>query len=208
MNQKSPLNKKRAMFNKRRQTNADGGSFKGEDPFNKFLYPDRSKDNISNFDELNNSRQPAQKSMISLTSQGSGNQRTPQNRKSIDQFIDPRMHAIQPYKQSPRNSRANKDSLQGLTKQSQASYGKGRGVDSNSMKSSVKGNNKSSMQGKNRRTTDSNIPRSDMFKIDDEFKNNYHAANFKSKPSDLEDPQFTTYQNILKSSTPSAQTTD
>jgi hypothetical protein len=55
--QKSPMNKKH-MFAKRRQTMADGGSFKSEDPFNKFLYPEKSRDSISNMDASNNSRQP------------------------------------------------------------------------------------------------------------------------------------------------------
>ena len=29
-----------------------------EDPFNKFLYPEKSRDSISNMDASNNSRQP------------------------------------------------------------------------------------------------------------------------------------------------------
>ena len=53
--QQSPQGKgkKKMMFGKRRQTAAQEskrGSFKGEDPFNKILYADRSRDTISNMD--------------------------------------------------------------------------------------------------------------------------------------------------------------
>lgn len=45
--------KKKTMFGKRRQTAAGDSkknSFKGEDPFNKILYADRSRDSYSNLD--------------------------------------------------------------------------------------------------------------------------------------------------------------
>lgn len=51
---KSPMNKtkKKTMFNKRKQTlgnnGSQKGSFKGEDPFNKILYADKSRENMTN----------------------------------------------------------------------------------------------------------------------------------------------------------------
>ena len=68
--------KKKTMFNKRKTTtggagtNSNKGSFKGDDPFNKILYADRSRDMISNNDISVSSKQPdtRQKSIISLQS--------------------------------------------------------------------------------------------------------------------------------------------
>ena len=57
--QKSPANKakKKTMFAKRRQTTNEG-SFKGDDPFNKILYPEKSRETNSIMDNSIQSRQP------------------------------------------------------------------------------------------------------------------------------------------------------
>lgn len=197
--------KKKMMFGKRRQTAAQDSkrsSFKGDDPFNKILYADKSRDTISNMDASLSSKPGVQKSMISLPSQGSGIQKSPSGHqrgslieKSLEVGGD-RRDAIEPYKhgKSPRaNTRQDQgpnkyvhkiNSVQGFTKLSQASISKQTSEGNASFKSSVKSNKRSPnrLPSKSRKKTEA-LPSSqtDIMKIDDDFRNHYHTANQKSR---------------------------
>lgn len=121
---------------------------------------------------------------------------------------DPRRDQhIEPYKHSPRaNSRTNlgpnvHSSTQGVNKMSATSLSKAK--DAASLKSSVKSNKRTptrkSQKGRKKHEAD----QPEIMKIDDEFRNNYHASNLKkqsmrkdshSRPETSDEPKYTNYQ--------------